>query len=301
MPGDAPTASARSAVHALRAVSGVHARGFALAGTTPTECLVPIRTVDAASVDALPAYGELLQRLPITGLHVLGDPAGDAFLLDGAEVIGTGDAATDILGVHHARFRLDRPNARTMRRWLLSPAAKPLDIAAGQPVDDLFAKPGEFDMFFLDTAGDPTTVPEATRVWQIGFMGARPDRTIAPVAPETHPLAGVQWLATYGQFVSDGAVRDAVAASDFGSRTLGPDRSTQYYNAAPALLAGTTPDGVFLITPARFDPLGYRPMGYDGGTGAWDFAAAPGGPMAFIPVDGAAPGPFDLIGLTVQH
>jgi hypothetical protein len=117
------------------------------------------------------------------------------------------------------------------------------------------------------------------------------------------PLAGVRRLFTYGQAPQDGG--DAlrfVGESDFGSRKLGPDGQTQYYNVQRARFMGLeSSDAIVFLVPGDLDPLGFRVSTYDPETMAWDLVSAPGGPLAFLPPSGSAPGMFDFAGLYLNH
>jgi hypothetical protein len=263
------------------------------------ECSLPVASVAEVSA-MLPSMGPLLEQLPIDELDFQTDPGADAFILADGSVPGEGDPATEILGSYHATFALDRRSARSLGRWLSRQLPADSRATFGQPVNRLI-RPGEWEVTILHTAADPTTSTPANRVWQIGFQGAQPESTVAPTIPETNPLAGSRHLASYGQFLADGEVRLFAAMSDFGSDRLGPDGQSQYYNAPPRIFAIMNPDGVAIVTPTEIDPIGYRPMAFAPATETWDVVSAPGGPFAFVPADGTAPGLFDFASLILAH
>lgn len=267
---------------------------------TPSECQLRtqpaelLRSTDGyriptAIYDALPLPPELFESVDR-------DPA-DAFRLDGAPIEGTPDPAADIQRVHHGRFTIDRKGAGQLSKVVGSGEYRDA-VVFGVPPKQLF-KPGEFDLFAIDLAGDPTTDPSGNRIFQIVFMGADPLKTVASTIPETNPLAGGRHVVTI--FQQPGDAPDRALLSDFGSRKLGPDGQTQYYNAPARVMTLTTPEGIVVITPAGLDPIGYRVEAFDARVGAWDILGAPDGPMAFLPVDGSAPSTLQLPILQLRH
>lgn len=266
---------------------------------TPFECQLRTVPTEIIRSDEFRVPAEVYEATPLPPElfeSVDRDPA-DSFRLDGAPIDGTPDPATDIKRVHHGRFTLDRREARELMRVVRSPELRD-QVVLGVPPGQLF-KPGAFDLFAIDLAGDPTTDPSGNRIFQLVFMGADPLKSVASTIPETNPLAGGRHVVTI--FQQPGDAPDRALLSDFGSRKLGPDGQTQYYNVPARVMSLTTPEGIFVITPAALDPIGFRVEAFDATTGAWDFLGAPDGPMAFIPQDGSAPSTLQLPVLQLRH
>jgi hypothetical protein len=251
---------------------------------------------------------ELLARNP--GLHLppplndettifeTPDPVGDQFRLDDGSLPGDGDPATDLEGIYHASFGLNGAAARELRDWLGSDATDGARIVNGQPLRRV-VRPGDWEWFYFDTAGDPTTTPEEARAYQIAFQGpAR--RNVPSFVPRTSGLEGAQHIVHYRQDPDgSGDVRHSALWSDAGSNRPGVD-GTFYYNSQPRFLVILDDEGLQFLVPKAADRLGaFRPTAWDSRT--WDYASTPEGPMAFIPTDGEVPGIFDWIGLGLAH
>ncbi len=230
------------------------------------------------------------------------DLPGDQLTLGGDPFAGDPDPALDITRVSFGSVDLGGRQARSLARWLEGDEfADGHHVTLGRRPGD-WVEPGMFQIVILGLGGDPTVPPETDRIWQVGFQGRDPSKAVVPAIPVSSPIAGVRNLLTYGQVAQeDGSVRRSVGRSDFGSRKVGPDGQTQYYNARPDAAVLEWRDGVAFLFPEAYDPLGFRPMTFDRQSGAWDMVVAPGGPMAFLPASGGAPGMFDFVGLVLDH
>jgi hypothetical protein len=226
------------------------------------------------------------------------DPVGDPFRLEDGSVPSGTDPATDIDATYHAVIELSGADARALRQWLTRQVPSGSPVLAGLPLRRVIG-PGAWEWHFVDTAGDPTTLPEAPRVFQLGFPGS-PGRSVPAVLPETNPLDGTQHIVHYRQDpTEDGSVRHSVLQTDAGSRRTGADGSV-YYNTPPGHVVILSEDGVQFLVPAEVDRLGaFRPMAWD--SVAWDFGSTPEAPTAFIPIDGRAPAVFDWIAVVLAH
>jgi hypothetical protein len=235
---------------------------------------------------------------PATTIFRTDDPIGDQFLLEDGSVPGGSDPATDIEAIFHSAMDLDRQDARLMQRWLARDAARAGRVVTGQPLRRVI-RPGDWNWYYVDTAGDPTTEPDDPRVYQLGYQGP-PGRSVPAVIPETNPLDGTQNIVHYRQDpTDDGGVRHSALQTDAGSRRTGADGSV-YYNTPPGHVVIVTSDGIQFLVPAKADRLGaFRPMTWD--SAAWDFGSTPEGPGAFIPTSGQAPAIFEWWALLLEH
>jgi hypothetical protein len=226
------------------------------------------------------------------------DPVGDQFLLDDGTLPGDGDPAADLERISHASFQVDRRGARELRDWLASDATDGARVVNGQPLGRV-VRPGDWEWYFFDTAGDPTTTPAEPRAYQIALQGPA-GRSVPSFVPRTNGLEGAQHILHYRQDPDGtGDVRHSALWSDAGSNRPGVD-GTFYYNGQPRFLVILNADGIQFLGPKAEDQLGaFRPMAWDSRT--WDYGSTPEGPMAFIPTDGEAPGIFDWVGLGLAH
>ncbi len=255
-------------------------------------------------MDRIPgAFRDFVEDLDLDGgIAWRSDPVGDQLALTGEAFSASPDAALDITGVAVGAFDLDRRAARELIRELRRDTfTDEVVVTWPRPPEDWLER-GGWQIVVLELAGDPTVPTETQRIWQLGFQAGDPTRAVAPTIPSVTPLAGVRNLLTYGQVAQDdGTMRRSVGRSDFGSRRLGPDGRTQYYNARPDAAVLEWPDGLAFVFPDAYDPIGVRPMAFHQPSGAWDLVTAPGGPMAFLPATGHAPGIFDLVAHWLEH
>lgn len=230
------------------------------------------------------------------------DARDDMRTMTGDPLTGEPDPALDVLGVTYGTLDVSRRQAQGLARALASDEfADEVTVTFSTRPQDWIER-GSYQILILGLAGDPTTSPEADRIWQIGFQARDPAKSVAPLIPGTNPLAGVRNLLTYGQVArDDGAIQRSIGRSDFGSPRVGPDRQTQYYNARPDAAVIEWSDGLAFLFPEGYDPLGFRPMTFHRASRAWDLVPAPGGPMAFLPASGEAPGMFDFVGMALRH
>lgn len=248
-----------------------------------------------------PVLFALLGGLQAQELAALVDAPDDLIRLDGTDATGMADGALDIRGARTGQVRLDRDGARDVRRFLRSEAL-PEDVTAivGRAPAD-WVKQGTYDVMVLDLAGDPSVPADHARYWQLGFQGGDAARTVPVAIPTASPLAGVRHLLTLVQTPDgDGGADWFLGHSDFGSQKVGADGS-RYYNAPVNAAAFLADERLVFLYPHAIAPLGSRPMTYEPGSGTWDLVSAPGGPLAFLPPDGSAPGMFDLAGLILEH
>jgi hypothetical protein len=243
---------------------------------------------------------QLLGRLGIDALHVARDGRDDLVTLDGGPVEGAADPALRIEAIRFATGAVRRDAVDGVARFLgRGSVADQLHPVFGVPPAALIRR-GEWQVVILDTAGDPTASPSATRVWELGLQGTNAMRNVPGFPSLANPYAGTRHVLSYFQVPVEGGGFDArVGRTDLGSDRLGPDRQTRFFNATPRFAAFAWQEGVAFLLPRELDPTGFRPIARGGGSTGWDFVQAPGGPMALMPADGSAPGLFDLAQLRV--
>ena len=268
-------------------------------GGTPNiaQCSLPHVTATELATTQ-PFVAELMRELRVDDLLLVTDTVDDQLsVLDGT-IDASADPAANIENVYKGSTRLKGRGLRQALDFLGGDLPDGWSVTSGQDLGHVLD--GPIDVFFFDTLGDPTTVPDGNRVFQVAFRSKDPAKVITPTVPETSALSGSRMLATAGQFPSAEGVRDFVAISDLFGK-IGPDGETTYYNRPARIASIWTPDGVVIVTPSGLDPDGFRAVSYDAARDRWDLAPGPGGPLAFVPADGLGPGLFDWIGLAVKH
>ena len=232
-----------------------------------TECRLPERPA-ADMADLLGPEGQaIVDAFGDSTYREVADAVGDGFHIDGSPFTDPPDPALDVIGAFQGRVTLNGRRARQTRAALDDLVDSGVRVTSGTGSFD-FLEAGDYDLTFLRTAGSFYAKIPGPRTWQIGFMGNDPDRTVPTRIPDTVPLSGARHVVTYGQYLLDGDPTRAAGLSDFGIDDLGPG-GTQYYNVPGEVIVIETPNGPLFITQASLNPLGYRPMTYDGTTMAW--------------------------------